>query len=217
MKLKQENCNTFLGCWYYTIMRFPHISLRRFNDYLSIVVIGIALYILLSPFWPAISWRLHHFPSGPSSGQLNDKVNNKSVLPKDVPKENTLLIPRIDLTVKIKEGLDLSVLNDGTWRRPKTSTPDKGGNTVVVGHRFTYSGKSFFYNLDKVQNGDPIVIYWHSKQYIYTVKEIKVVPATEISVEQNTKDSRLTLYTCTPLWNPKDRLVIIAQPSGGQP
>jgi sortase A len=102
----------------------------------------------------------------------------------------------------------------GVWHLPYTSTPDKGGNTVLVGHRFTYAGPAVFYHLDKVQVGDDVTMQWQNKTYTYTVTEVKVVPPTETSVEANTKDPQLTIYTCTPLWTAKNRLVIVAKPVG---
>jgi sortase (surface protein transpeptidase) len=38
------------------------------------------------------------------------------------------------------------------------------------------------------------------------------VSAADASIEVPTTDTRLTLYTCTPLWNPQNRLVVIATP-----
>ena len=114
----------------------------------------------------------------------------------------------------INEGNSIATLRKGVWRLPHTSTPDKGGNTVLVGHRFTYSGQAVFYHLDKVKQGDRITIVWKGKLYSYEVKTIKVVPPTEVSVEANTKEPMLTIYTCTPLLTAKDRLVIQATPIG---
>ena len=48
-------------------------------------------------------------------------------------------------------------------------------------------------------------------EYLYTVTEIKEVPASAIEIEAPTDTARLTLYTCTPLWNPVNRLVVIAE------
>jgi len=45
---------------------------------------------------------------------------------------------------------------------------------------------------------------------VYTVDRIKQVTATAVEIEAPTARPTLTLYTCTPLWNPKDRLVVTA-------
>lgn len=186
------------------------ITLRRFNNGLSLLVVGLALYILLWPFMPEIDWWLHHFRKQPTSSQLvKQNINSNK---KTIPKQNTILIPRMELETPINDGPNSNTLNNGTWRRPKTSTPDKGGNTVIIGHRYTRVAPGIFYHLDKIQVGDPIIVYWQGKEYDYIVTSSTIVPPTQLSVENNTKDAELTLYTCTPMWTFTNRLVIIAKP-----
>lgn len=185
-------------------------SLRKINNVLSLIVVALAIYILVWPLLPEIRWRLGHVSKQSSPTQLTAQVN--ALKPKSIPTDNTLVIPRIDASLLIYEGQNNTVLEKGAWRRPKTSTPESGGNTVIVGHRFNYSATGTFYYLDKVQVGDPILLYWQGKEYKYRVSSSLVVPATQTSVEDNTKESQLTLYTCTPIWSFKDRLVVIAKP-----
>ncbi|MET1033370.1 MAG: class E sortase, partial [Candidatus Saccharimonadales bacterium] len=126
-------------------------------------------------------------------------------------------IPSLLLDQRINEGNDASTLAKGLWRRPQTSTPASGGNTVIVGHRLTYSNpRGTLYHLDKVQTGDSIGITWAGKNYAYTVREVKVVTAAAIEIEEPTTKPQLTIYTCTPLWLPRDRLVVIATPEKDQ-
>lgn len=103
------------------------------------------------------------------------------------------------------------ILDKGIWRWPLGSTPDKGGNTILIGHRFTYTNpRGIFYNLDKLKVGQEIGVIWNNKKYLYKVTDTKVVPPSATNILNQTSDSRLTLYTCTPTWNPKDRLVVTA-------
>lgn len=103
------------------------------------------------------------------------------------------------------------VLNNGIWRFPRSSTPDKGGNTVLIGHRFTYTNpRGVFYFLNKVKVNDEIGVWWNNKQYSYKVVNIAEVRPTDTAIEANTTNPELTLFTCTPLWLPKDRLVVVA-------
>ncbi|MDP9129541.1 MAG: class E sortase, partial [Candidatus Binatota bacterium] len=103
------------------------------------------------------------------------------------------------------------ILDKGIWRWPAGSTPDKGGNTVLIGHRFTYTNPfGVFYHLDKVRPGDEIGLLWNNKNYVYRVSGVKVVPPTDTSVQNATADPRLTLFTCAPLWLPHNRLVVTA-------
>lgn len=191
----------------------PKISLRLFNNCLSIIVALSAIYIIAAPYMPQFSWWLKH--NSPIEGVVQPRTSDPTA---PVPAEqqatidgDALFIPRLDMSERVYGGGKAS-LSKGVWRLPHTSTPDKGGNTVLVGHRFTYSDPAVFYHLDKVQKGDAITLQWQDKTYNYTVADIKVVLPTEVSVEANTTDPQLTIYTCTPLWSVKNRLVIVAKP-----
>ena len=177
-------------------------SLRTVNNLLSIVVILLAAYILLSPFLP----RLFGGAQPPEKvSAANYRVNHEPITA-----EPTLKIPRLNMTQQIHTGSTTAELSKGVWLVPKTSTPNKQSNTVIVGHRFTYAGPAVFYFLDKVQVSDKIYVDWQKKRYSYDVVNIKEVPPTELSVHASTAKPTLTLYTCTPLLTAKNRLVITA-------
>jgi sortase A len=62
------------------------------------------------------------------------------------------------------------------------------------------------------------LLHWEGKPYRYMVKNILVVSPSQINIEEPTGENILTLYTCTPLWSAKDRLVIQAvQEEGDAP
>jgi sortase A len=129
-----------------------------------------------------------------------------------VPEENTIVIPKIGVDGRVHEGKSLATLNKGVWRRPRSSTPDKGGNTVFVAHRFLYtSGPNTFYHLDKLTQGDRFVIFWEKKRYVYEVTETRIVLPEELDIEAPTREPVLTLYTCTPLFTADKRLVVRAK------
>jgi LPXTG-site transpeptidase (sortase) family protein len=184
-----------------------YLTLRRFNNLLTAVVVLFALYIVLLPFFPALSWWVQH------QAPIVSKPATVS-LPEQIPADNTLVIPSLGMKQGVYDGPNKYTLRKGVWHRPQSSTPDKGSNTVFAGHRFTYHDPAVFYHLDKVKAGDPIVLYWNHKRYDYTVRDILTVKPTEIGVEAPTKDPLLTIYTCTPLWTSKFRLVIQAVPKG---
>lgn len=193
--------------------------LRTINNWLTVVVVALALYILAAPFMPQFTWWLRHespVQSTFSRPDVSPPSSNPSHSEERIDRPDTLIIPRLGMNEPIHGG-DISSLRKGVWRIPASSTPDKGSNTVLVGHRFTYSGQAVFYHLDKVKVGDELTLIWDKKVYTYAVSEISVVPPSQVSVEAPTKEAQLTLYTCTPLWNAKDRLVIQAQPKGDQP
>jgi sortase A len=59
--------------------------------------------------------------------------------------------------------------------------------------------------------GDPIELIWDVKKYSYQVTTSSVVTSRAVSIEDNTTQPILTLYTCTPLWTSQNRLVVVAK------
>lgn len=184
---------------------------------MSTLLLG--LYIALAPFAPELSLSLNPISKSLQAffGQ-DDKLNNiviESETKKEeeiIPTENKLVIPKIDVDGQVYEGTSVATLEKGIWHRPKTSTPDKGGNTVFVAHRFLYtSGPNTFYHLNKLKVDDEFTIYWDKKKYSYKVFEVSVVSPTTYNIEYPTKDSIVTLWTCTPLFTATNRLVVKAK------
>jgi sortase A len=184
---------------------------RRANNILSVIAVLMAIYIIALPVLPQLSWwggHLFHKPD-PAVVQVTQESNTPS---QPIPSGMWLDIPRISLHEQIYTGLSIYELNKGVWHIPNTSTPDKGSNTVVAGHRFTYtSPKGIFYFLDKMQKDDRVTVGWQGTEYTYKVDDIKIVPPTDVSVQAPTKDNRFTFYTCTPLWTAQNRLIVQAE------
>ena len=171
--------------------------LKITNICISIAILILAFYITFGPILPRTGYIAN------AKEWVKDDVLNL--------KRNKLQIASVGINGEIHEG-DESALNLGFWRRPNTSTPDKGGNTVIVGHRYLYTyGPNTFFNLDKVKLEDDIKLVFRDTLYSYKVIEVKKVQSTDLSIEENTKDPILTLYTCTSLWDQSERLVIIAK------
>jgi len=186
--------------------------LRRFNNLLTVVVVVFALYLIAWPFVPKLDfwWNstTHYNPP-----LVTAIIKSK---PGDVqpPKDNILVIPSLHLQETIYDGYPYTALSKGVWHSSQGSTPDKGSNTVIAGHRFTYHGfqrsGAAFYNLDKLKSGDQIVVFWHGVRYDYQVSRNFIVQPTQLSIEDPTVKPQLTLYTCTPLWTSTNRLIITA-------
>jgi LPXTG-site transpeptidase (sortase) family protein len=188
------------------------IKLRHVNNVLFIATVGVLLYVITAPVLPTAFFWLEK-RTGSRLGELSSELQLPAKKVAAMPEGNRIVIPSMLLEAPIHEGRDLSALHHGgTWRRPNASSPEKGGNTVIVAHRFTYSNpRGTFYFLDKVKVGDDIGVFWKGKRHLYKVTSTKVVPPTQAEVEAPSKQNQLTLYTCTPLWMPKDRLVVIAE------
>ncbi len=196
-------------------MAKPRIRLSTLNDILLVLIILINGYVIVAPQYPKLEywWRTSH---GQVKQTLNKQIHTPPAVSKPaIAQPNTLIVPSMLLNTSILEAPlkdTYKVLDKGIWHWPLGSTPDKGGNTVLIGHRFTYTNpKGIFYYMDKVHAGDEIGITWNGTSYRYRVTSIREVEPTETGVTDPTVDARLTMNTCTPLSNPTHRLVVVAE------
>jgi len=179
--------------------------LHIFNNALTGLVVVLGAYIVLAPFGPQLMWWLH--PPKYSQATAAASATTSAAA---IPADNRLRIPRLGMDQIIHDGPTASELSKGVWLVPQTSTPNKKSNTVIIGHRFTYAGPAVFYFLDKIQVRDKLIVDWRHVEYTYQVRSIQVVPPTDVGVQKSSSTAELTLYTCTPLWTAKNRLVIVA-------
>lgn len=181
----------------------PKSKLSMVNSILLGLIILVNLYTIMLPLSPP----LVVMATNPKAKQT--QVAQRAASSPE-QQGDRLIVPSIALDQPFYQG-DESVLEKGLWLRPKGSTPDQGSNTVIVAHRFTYhNALNNFYFLNKMSIGDPIVVFWQNQKYVYKVDTINIVAPTELSVEAPSRSPKLTLYTCTPLWDPKERLVVTA-------
>ncbi|MGB4759477.1 MAG: class E sortase [Candidatus Saccharimonadales bacterium] len=186
---------------------------RIANWYLLGAIILINAYIALAPLLPQLQFWIEKHGDTQTTLTALTATEDASPPQESDPHTNTnhLVVPSMLLNEPVYQGRSEATLSKGIWHRPNTSTPDKGGNTVFAAHRYTYTNpRGTFYYLDKVAVGDPIALFWEGKKYVYKITSTTTVKATQIEVEAPTKEAQLTLYTCTPLWLPKDRLVVTA-------
>lgn len=177
---------------------------RTANNILALLILLSSAYLAGAPLIPELTYAAQKSIVAPAQEKASLKKAG----------ENRLSINEIFVDGLIHEGEDAeTTLHKGLWRRPKSSTPDKGGNTVIVAHRFLFTdGPNTFYHLPKIEPGDELNLVWGGKNYSYLVTETKIVSADTTDIEKNTPDDRLTLYTCTPLWSSHERFVVVAKP-----
>lgn len=172
-----------------------------------LLVAGIAIangYVILTPFVPQVTYRVSVALAEPKA---LDTPEARREISRDY---DHVVIPKLKLDEKIWFGNNEKLVNKGVWHIPHSSTPDKGSNTVLVGHRFSYKDPAVFYHLDKLGMDDRIVVAYQGRLYTYKVNDKRIVAPAEISVEAPTENDMLTLYTCNPLWSTRERLVVTA-------
>jgi LPXTG-site transpeptidase (sortase) family protein len=191
------------------------VTIAKINNLLLALIVLVNGYVILTPFMPALMYDWQDHSGKEKSLQKLIHPPSKVAAPTSTPKPNQVIIPSMLLDQPIYDGPEsqqYKILDAGhIWRFSWGSTPDKGGNTVLIGHRFTYTNpRGVFYFMNKVQIGDQIGVIWNNKQYSYQVVSINQVSPTDTSIEAPSKQAELTLFTCTPLLLPTDRLVVVA-------
>jgi LPXTG-site transpeptidase (sortase) family protein len=187
---------------------FPY---RRANRLLLVLIVLINGYVVAAPFWPQLEFWSEARTD--KAMRLQQTIDQTAPPSKTTPEPDTLTIPSMMFSGTINQGTDTyTELEKGVWLWPHGSRPHMGSNTIMLAHRFTYTDpRGAFYFLDKVQPGDRIGLTWQNKRYVYKTISSKVVSPEDVGILNPTAEPTLTLYTCTPLWNPTKRLVITAR------
>jgi sortase (surface protein transpeptidase) len=151
------------------------------------------------------------------NGDLIGEVGKPSTLA-PLPRPGPVMsidIPRL----KLKSGVVQTV-----WEPPpfavgqiKGTANISQGNTVLIGH-LTGAAGNVFAHLDELHPGDEITAVSRGLPYSFVVsRTFESTNDDKAPMEQLADDSRLTLMTCSGLWNPfthdyPERLWVIAEP-----
>jgi len=128
-------------------------------------------------------------------------------------------IPRLgkDYRYVIVEGVEPRDLRKGPGHYPGSAMPGQIGNFVVSGHRTTYSAP--FNGLDRLRDGDRILIDTRTAQYVYKVTGRRVVKPTAVEVTApvpfrpgaKPTERLITLTTCHPKFSAAKRLIVFGK------
>jgi sortase A len=115
-------------------------------------------------------------------------------------------IPRIGVQWMIVQGADKEALKKGPGHLEETPLPGAGGNFAVAGDRVLYGAP--FLNLDEINPGDEIRVKMAYATFVYRVRERFIVTPDDVSVLQPVGYEAITLLTCDPPWDIKQRIVV---------
>ncbi|MEY2582889.1 MAG: sortase [Ilumatobacteraceae bacterium] len=120
-----------------------------------------------------------------------------------------LEIPRMGLNRIVVEGATASALTKGPGHFPETPLPGQLGNAAIAGHRTTHLHP--FFDIDKLQPGDEIIVTTLNGRYVYHVTGTEVVGPDDYAAVIPTTDvtkATLTLVSCTPRYSASNRIVV---------
>jgi sortase A len=148
--------------------------------------------------------------AAPESDPIPDLVD---VLPEAAPQPGEalgrILIPKADVDWIVVEGVTPEDLRKGPGHIRGSAMPGQVGNTVIAGHRTTNGAP--FYNLDRLERGDAILVESLIGTHTYEIVETRVVQPTDTWVATQWEGSWLTLTTCTPRFSSSSRLIVFAR------
>lgn len=134
----------------------------------------------------------------------------------------SIVIPKIGLASPIvfPTSTDLGVLKQalysGVVHYPDSALPGENGNVFIFGHssnRLIVKNPAFtaFTNLYKLKVGDDIFLNSSGVEYHYRVASVEIVDPKETRIYLASNKPKLTLSTCWPVGDPKNRTVIEAE------
>ncbi len=134
-------------------------------------------------------------------------------------------IPAIDLRQVVVAGVGTEELRKGPGHYPSCRPgfepplctelpevwPGERGRTIVSGHRTTWGAP--FYNLDRLEPGDEIIIdatYADGQPIVYEVTGKEIVPpdSTDIANPAASTAAEIVLTTCNPRFSAAERLIV---------
>lgn len=120
-------------------------------------------------------------------------------------------LPRIGVDRIVVAGVEKDDLKKGPGHYPETPMPGQLGNAAIAGHRTTYGQP--FYDLDKLENGDEIVVTTLAGRFVYLVTGQQIVSPSDYQViaTNDPTVATLTLTSCHPKYTARERLIVTAE------
>lgn len=130
-------------------------------------------------------------------------------IPTPGPEQATQIqIPAIDVDAPIVQGDGWEQLKQGVAQHVGSADPGQMGNMVLSAHNDVFG--EIFRDLDKLEQGDTVLIFTANYSFTYVVTETKIVAPTDVEVMAATPDSVLTLISCYPYMVDSKRIVVQA-------
>ena len=107
-------------------------------------------------------------------------------------------VPRLGLSVMVREGMDAATLRRAVGHVPSTALPGQMGNFVVIAHRDTFFRPTFFRPLRELEKGDTVQVVTTQGRFTYTIESLEVVEPEGIKLTAPKTEAIATLITCFP-------------------
>jgi sortase A len=143
---------------------------------------------------------------------LRPMVETMANLPVPTPSPQQAVriqIPAIDIDAPIVQGDGWEQLKKGVAQHLGTPDPGQNGNIVLSAHNDVFG--EIFRHLDRLQEGDEVIVYTNQRAFVYIVKQTQVVEPTQVEVMAGTQEPVVTLISCYPYLVDNQRIVVTAE------
>lgn len=146
----------------------------------------------------------------PALGLYVKPVNVALPPPPILPQSPTrIVIPAIGVDWPVVEGDDWDALKLGVGHRVGTPNPGTRGNMIFSGHNDVYG--EVFKNLEFLGMNQDILIYAGERKFRYVTRVRRIVPPTDLSPLNPSREPIVTLITCWPYRVDTFRLIVIGE------
>lgn len=160
---------------------YQYTQKRQFDAEVAGGAPGIAKQIAVPDIRPQPQSRFQLLPNPPKVAETDPLLIGE------------LDVPRLGLSVMVREGMDAATLRRAVGHVPSTALPGQMGNFVVVAHRDT-----FFRPLRDLEKGDTVRIVTARGRFTYTVESLEVVEPEGVRLTAPQTEAIATLITCFP-------------------
>ena len=179
---------------------------KKISKFAGNILLIVSFIGFLYLFWPVI--QIYLFPP---------------TIQQQLPDTGTFItIPKIHAQSPVILNVDPGnqavydeALKHGVAQAKGTSLPGQAGTTYLFAHS---SGpiwdethfNTIFMRLGELKKGDRIIIRKNGKNYVYKMRESKIVNPSEVSYLTNNKKTQLIVQTCWPIGTSFYRLLVFA-------
>lgn len=174
-------------------------------------LMALSVVVALVIFYPLIKEEL-----------LYRTTNMYSTIPSS--EEFSIMIPSIKINMSVQKNIDpwnkneyLKALENGIAHAKDSSLPNQNGTVYLFSHSFDFPWRITkynvpFYRLGRVNLNDQITLTFEGNEYLYKVREKKVVWPSEVEYLTQLENDQLILQTCSPIGTSLKRLLVFADP-----
>ena len=141
---------------------------------------------------------------------VEEQFSSPLVVPTPAPGQAIRIrIPAIGVDAPVVEGVGWEQLKKGVGHLIASANPGENNNVVLSAHNDIFG--ELFRHLDRLAEGDEVILHTQTQGFTYRVVYWRIVQPTEISVMEPTREPIVTLISCYPYLVDNQRIVVVAE------